>query len=36
MQGSLNSEFRQLKADEIMKFIRGDETDPTSSRRGRR
>jgi len=36
MQGSLNSEFKQLKADEIMKFIRGDETDPTSSRRGRR
>ena len=36
VRGSLNPEFRQLKADEIMKFIRGDETVPTSSRRGRR
>jgi len=36
VRGSLNPEFRQLKADEIMKFIRGDETVPKSSRRGRR
>lgn len=36
VRGSLNPEFRPLKADEIMKFIRGDETVPTSSRRGRR
>jgi len=36
VRGSLNPEFKQLKADEIMKFIRGDETIPTSSRRGSR
>ena len=33
---SLNPEFKQLKADEIMKFIRGDEKIPTSTRRGYR
>jgi len=32
---SLSPEFRQLKADEIMKFIRGEEGLPASSRRGR-
>ena len=29
VRASLNPEFKQLKADEIMKFIRGDETVPT-------
>ena len=33
---SLNPEFKQLKADEIMKFIRGDEEIPTRTRRGYR
>ena len=33
---SLNPEFKQLKADEIMKFIRGTEIIPASSRRGHR
>ena len=36
VRGSLNPEFKQLNADEIMKFIRGDEAIPTSSRRGDR
>ena len=30
VQRSLNPEFKQLKADAIMKFIRGDEAIPTS------
>ena len=36
VRGSLNPEFKQLKADEIMKFIRGTEIIPASSRRGHR
>lgn len=36
VRGSLTPEFKQLKADEIMNFIRGDEAVPTGSRRGRR
>lgn len=33
---SLNPEFKQLNADEIMNFIRGDERTPTGARRARR
>lgn len=33
---SLNPGFKQLNADEIMKFIRGDERIPTGARRARR
>ena len=36
VRGSLNAEFRQLGADEIMAFLRGDEVAPAASRRGRR
>ena len=36
VRGSLNSEFKQLNADEIMKFIRGTEIVSASPRRGRR
>ena len=36
VRGSLNPEFKQLNADEIMKFIRGPEVLPASPRRGRR
>jgi len=36
VRGSLSPKFNQLKADEIMKFIRGGETIPTTSRRGHR
>jgi len=32
----LNSEFKQLSADEIMSFIRGNEPVKSSTRRGRR
>jgi len=31
VRASLNAEFKQLTADEIMKFIRGGEIIPTSS-----
>ena len=33
---SLNPEFRQLGANEIMNFLRGDAPAPSASRRGRR
>jgi hypothetical protein len=34
VRGSFNAEFRQLGADEMMNFIRGDEPANTSSLRG--
>lgn len=33
---SMSPEFQQLGADEIMRFLRGDEATPASPRRGRR
>lgn len=36
VRGSLSSEFKQLGADEIMNFIRGDEPAKGAARRGRR
>lgn len=33
---SLSPEFKQLGADEIMRFLRGDEAAPAGPRRGRR
>ena len=40
VRASLNPEFRQLGADEIMAFLRGDDSKPASkpaaTRRGRR
>ena len=36
VRGSLSPQFRQLAADEIMGFLRGDEATPAASRRGRR
>jgi AbrB family looped-hinge helix DNA binding protein len=36
VRGSLNPQFRQLGADEIMAFLRGEEAAPTATRRGRR
>ena len=40
VRASLNPEFRQLSADEIMSFLRGDDSKPASkpaaTRRGRR
>lgn len=36
VRGSLSAEFKQLTADEIMSFIRGDEPVKGSARRGRR
>ena len=33
---SLKPEFKQLGANEIMTFLRGEETTPASTRRGRR
>jgi antitoxin PrlF len=36
VRGSLSSEFKQLGADEIMSFIRGDEPTKSASRRGSR
>lgn len=36
VRGSLDPDFRQLGADEIMSFIRGDEPVPSTPRRGRR
>jgi AbrB family looped-hinge helix DNA binding protein len=36
VRGSFSAEFKQLGADEIMSFIRGDEPIKTASRRGAR
>jgi antitoxin PrlF len=36
VRGSLKPEFKQLGADEIMSFLRGDEAAPSPARRGRR
>jgi len=36
VRASLSPEFRQLGADEIMAFLRGDAAVPATSRRGRR
>ena len=36
VRGSLSPEFKQLGADEIMSFLRGEEVTPDTSRRGRR
>jgi AbrB family looped-hinge helix DNA binding protein len=33
---SLRPEFRQLSADDIMAFLRGDEARPTTAKRGKR
>ena len=33
---SLSPEFKQLGADEIMAFLRGDDSKATTARRGRR
>ncbi len=36
VRASLSPEFKQLGADEIMSFLRGDEVAPAPSSRGRR
>lgn len=36
VRGSLSAEFKQLGADEIMRFIRGDEPTRSAGRRGSR
>jgi antitoxin PrlF len=36
VRGSFSADFKQLGADEIMSFIRGDEPAPGAARRGRR
>ena len=36
VRASLSPDFRQLGADEIMAYLRGDEVAPAASRRGRR
>lgn len=36
VRGSFSAEFKQLGADEIMRFIRGDEPIKTVARRGTR
>lgn len=36
VRSSLSAEFKQLGADEIMDFIRGDEPARSATRRGRR
>lgn len=36
VRGSLSPEFRQLGADEIMNFLRGDDAAPVPARRGKR
>ena len=36
VRSSLSPDFKQLGADEIMAFLRGDEIAPVTSRRGRR
>ena len=33
---SMKAEFRQLGAEEIMKFLRGEDESPAAARRGRR
>ncbi len=35
VRGSLSPEFKQLSADEIMRFIRGADAAPAAARRGR-
>ena len=36
IRSSLSPDFKQLGADEIMAFLRGDDIAPATSRRGRR
>lgn len=36
VRGSLSAEFKQLGADEIMRFVRGDEPTRRAGRRGSR
>ncbi len=36
VRGRLKPEFKQLGADEIMTFLRGEEATPIAARRGRR
>ena len=36
VRAGLSPDFKQLGADEIMAFLRGDAVAPTTSRRGRR
>ena len=36
VRASLNADFKQLGADEIIAFLRGDEVAPATSSRGRR
>lgn len=36
VKGSLKPEFKQLGADEIMAFLRGEQATPTAARRGQR
>jgi AbrB family looped-hinge helix DNA binding protein len=36
VRGSFSAEFKQMGADEIMAFIRGDGLTPSVARRGRR
>ena len=36
VRAGLSPDFKQLGADEIMAFLRGDAVGPTTSRRGRR
>lgn len=36
VRGSLKPEFKQLGADEIMKFLRGQGAGPSATRRGQR
>ena len=36
VRSSLKPEFKQLGADEIMTFLRGDDAVPITARRGRR
>ena len=36
VRSSLSPDFKQLGADEIMAFLRGDDIAPATSRRGRR
>jgi hypothetical protein len=36
VRGTFSADFKQLGADEIMSFIRGDEPAPGAARRGRR
>lgn len=36
VRGSLGPQFKQLGADEIMSFLRGEKAAPINARRGRR